>query len=778
MDYVYVETISKCKLVKLIDSKIKGKKVIADKVKKNKYIVIGAGFDTETSKFECNGRDYSYCYHWQFGLDDIAIMGRTLNSMTTFIKLLIEEISWMKPGAKIMVLDANLGYEWQFCKHYWQSIGITDLFAKEKRDPIYIEVGGKVIFREVLGLFGKSLAQIATNYCGLEKLVGDLDHEKARNSLTPLMEDEIGYCVRDVEILVKLCDTIYSKYYGNKQTMPYTSTGIVRAAIKKELGSNLKKERERIKNLMPTEWEYELFRTKLFKGGISGSNVLKMNKVLNNVVGADITSDYPFQMLTKMFPVGGATRCEPKEFMKNDIPYIAWIRFKKFRAKTSHALMSAHKLLNQKEIKKVMSSRRQGLNRKQIKEKNKENDFDIVFDNNRIQYLEYAELIVNDVEFKALKQSYKWRHYEVLACWEFKEGYDMLPIHIRKVAIEWYLKKENLKAEHSDTQEYRDAKAFVNSIFGMMCTALYLENFHFDEDECDIDGDFDKSYEECCEYLFLSPYWGFWITSYARAMLTDVICRFPSTVIQYDTDSVYFIDNGKDSKALREYLEKFNDLTRLRNGIRFAHDEHMLTLGTWDFDKPFKRFKALGAKRYMYEKQNGSIKVVVAGCRESKKYMLKNGEIVDFNIDDINSKNAYRVSTVQVQNYFNNKTGNEKIDIFDFFSDTMTIDENYSEKLCSFYVDEHIGFTSTDYLGNMQDIEIPSCIVLKSIPFKMSLSSKHKSLMVATQRAAQNSSNRKVYDVWRELRKLSTSRMTQIWESTTTGNSLPKSTES
>jgi hypothetical protein len=287
-----------------------------------------------------------------------------------------------------------------------------------------------------------------------------------------------------------------------------------------------------------------------------------------------------------------------------------------------------------------------------------------------------------------------------------------------------------------------------------------MENFEFSESDCDILGVMDKTYLECCEYLFLSPYWGFWITSHARSMLIDVICRFPSTVIQYDTDSVYFIDGTEEAKELRKYLERFNELTRKRNAIRFLDDEHMLSLGTWDFDKPFKRFKALGAKRYMYEKQNGTIKVVVSGCRVSNK------------------KETKGISTVVLQNEFNNKTRNENVDVFDFFSNQMYIDEQHSEKLCSLYVEEYVRFTSTDYLGNIQEIEIPSCIVLRPVPFKMKLSGSHEGLMLAVQRATQNSSDRRVYDIWRKLRKLNTSRMTQIWESTTTGDLLQRSTES
>lgn len=327
-------------------------------------------------------------------------------------------------------------------------------------------------------------------------------------------------------------------------------------------------------------------------------------------------------------------------------------------------------------------------------------------------------------------------------CWKFKEGYAMLPMHIRKVVISWYLKKEKLKAEYSDTQEYRDAKAFVNSIFGMMCTALYLEEFILDGDE--IEGVKNKSYEECCRFLFLSPYWGFWITSHARAMLVDVICRFPSVIVQYDTDSVYFRDKGEVAEKLRKYLNDFNRKTMIANKAKFLGDEHMLSIGTWTFDPMFKRFKALGAKRYMYETQNGKIKCVVAGCRKSKK------------------KETEGKSTIEIQNTYNNLTRNENVDVFDFFTHNMEVDENHSEKMCSVYVDEHVRFESTDSDGNQEEIDIPSCIVLKPIPFKMKLGRSHKSLLKAVKRMMDNSGNKEIHTIWKELRKLNTSRTTQI----------------
>lgn len=721
MKSIYVESSDEDSVLELIDLNLGKVKTVRDRNTSSTYLMVGSGFDIETSRVSFNDKDYAYCYHWQFAIGDCSFMGRSLNSMKDFIDLLISYMWEWKPKTKLLVLDANLGYEWQFCKHYWSTIGITDLFAKEKRNPIYIELAKTIMFREVLGLFGHSLSEIAVNYCNMEKLVGDLDYDKCRLSNTEMTEEEIGYCIRDVEILVKLGEHIFKNYFGQKPTLPYTSTGIVRAEIKKELGSNLKYERKRIEELMPEEWEYELFRTKLFKGGICGSNILLMDKILDDVVGADITSDYPFQMLTKKFPVGGATRCKPSEFMQEKIPYIAWVSFYRFRSRTSHAIMSAHKLMNTKEVKDSKET---------------------ILDNNRIQYAERVELIVNDVEFKSLQQCYKWTNFTVMHCWKFKEGYAMLPMHIRKVVISWYLKKEKLKAEYSDTQEYRDAKAFVNSIFGMMCTALYLEEFILEDNE--IEGVKNKSYEECCRFLFLSPYWGFWITSHARAMLVDVICRFPSVIVQYDTDSVYFRDKGEVAEKLRKYLNDFNRKTMIANKAKFLGDEHMLSIGTWTFDPMFKRFKALGAKRYMYETQSGKIKCVVAGCRKSKK------------------KETEGKSTIEIQNAYNNLTRNENVDVFDFFTHNMEVDENHSEKMCSVYVDEHVRFESTDSDGDQEEIDIPSCIVLKPIPFKMKLGRSHKSLLKAVKRMMDNSGNKEIHTIWKELRKLNTSKTTQI----------------
>lgn len=738
MQYIYLELTPEYIIQDMIDEIIMESTTIHDRSTRTKYIKVGSGFDTETSKIPVNPSIYgidhtAYCYHWQFGLGEWAFMGRSLDTMCDFMNMLIPSIKNNRPKHKLLVFMANIGYDWQFCKKYWHEFGISKIFAKEKRDPILIEVDSTLQFREVIGLFGNSLAQIAKNYCGIKKLVGDLDYDKIRLSNTPMDETEIGYCVRDVEILVKLAEGyIYKNFFGKNPRLPYTSTGIVRDAIKRELGASLKAEREKIASWMPTEYEYELFRKYLFKGGISGCNIIHMGKIFNiskgeGVIGADITSDYPYQMLTKLYPMGKAVVTSNGNFCKTDNPYIAIVLFKKFQAKTSHALMSAHKALNSSQMVK---------------------DERTVLDNNRIQYAEELKLCINDVEYKSLKKAYKWKKCYVLKCWEFPEGYKKLPQHIIKTCLKQYMIKQSLKENYSDTQEYRDAKAFVNSIFGMMCTALFREDWVFDEKECDIKVQEDENgnkittpYEDCCKYLFLSPYWGFWITSYAREMLIDVITRFPKIIIQYDTDSVYFKLGTAESDKLMEYLKFKNAQMELLNRTLFAGEPNMLSLGTWDFTKPFLRYKGLGAKRYMYEyidkKGNKQIKVTVTGCRTVK---------------DENSP-YYEKSTLILQNDINNKKNGTNVDPFDFFNDHMKIEKENTYKLASHYIDDEIVVDSTDYEGNTETVVCRSAVVLTEVEFTLSVMKKHIALADIARRYMENGTDWRIYNVWKELER-------------------------
>ena len=90
------------------------------------------------------------------------------------------------------------------------------------------------------------------------------------------------------------------------------------------------------------------------------------------------------------------------------------------------------------------------------------------------------------------------------------------------------------------------------------------------------------------------------------------IARYPDSIVQYDTDSLYFIDDGR---GLRDALMKYNGEILKKNKMLFRDREHAAifeTLGTWDFENTYKRFLGMGAKKYIKEDADG-IHTTIAG---------------------------------------------------------------------------------------------------------------------------------------------------------------------
>lgn len=688
---IYYWEKSKNEIMMVMQSQINRAGVVRDSFisfgKKNEYLTIGSGFDTETSRIETPGFVTAYCYHWQFSMGRVTIGGRSLETMVDCFK---ELINMIPEGLRMLVFNANLGYEFQFCKHYWSRLGMDQLFTKEKRQPLKLVLGNKIEIRECLGLFGNNLEQIGKNYSKVPKLKGDLDYDLVRLSNTPLTKKEQDYCENDVQILSYLGEYVFEHYFGEHPSLPYTATGIIRNKVKKQLGTGLVYEKQRIQAQLPDEQTYNILRNYLFKGGICGTNARYMNRTLNDVVCADYVSDYPACMNHYRFPDGYLHEIEPEEFMEYpNIPYIAMIEFVDFKSKTSHSFMSVHKAI----------------------------DFDYnvndyTLDNNRVFRAKKITFIVNDIDFVAISKAYDFdvNKTKIIKAWRLDE-YRKLPRHIMDVLNSEYLTKQRLKSEgYSSSLEYADSKKVVNGIFGMCVTAIFNEEYDFENEDIAPRKNRDNSlykkpYEEAIKGVFLNPFWGFWITSYARALLMDVVTRFPKPIVQYDTDSIYYMKNHPDAPELEKFLQDYNKMIYDLNDIIFDNNEHYRDLGSWEISKPYKRFKGLGSKRYMVETYDGKIKTTVAGCRKG---------------------------TIEEQYKWNveHKAVPEGTDIFDFFSNNMTIDKEHSRKLASNYVEDYNGhdyetIKFKDYMGKEETIILSSATVLEPIEFSMSLSPEH-----------------------------------------------------
>ena len=610
----------------------------------------GVGYDSESTTITHNevvkiGKkdhkrtivDYCFNYAYQISITkDAYIISRTKYETMRFLRMLVNAVKAYNvsrgTNAILIIWCANLSHEWSFVKReLYKDFEITKTFAKSPRDVLYIQLENCVEFRECIGLFGHSLDDIAKHWCSKDnqKLTGTFDYTKIRTSETALdNKTELPYMIQDVRTLAEMHTNVL-KYYTQKDgvcCLPYTSSGFVRLKLKAAIRDNddLTEEREatnerrkkpiktnieylKIKNSVCVidSYQWHICRDFSYAGGLCGSNIKYVGKILKDVVCADLTSDYPAQLTHKKYPYGALKRCEGnlndvrRELDKKKIPYFAILKIKSMHAKTSHAVFSKHKILN--------------LNSGLFIDHGAPRD--LIIYNGKVKSGKNLIVCWNDVDIKAYSELYDIKA-GVLTLWKF-DRYAPAPRWLLETMWGDYETKSKLKAEnkHKDPdfkQLYDDSKRDVNTYYGVLATRL--QNTYDALDEClQFISSKEKTFKQVKYDFWLNPYIAFYCTSYARATLMHFIARYPDAIVQYDTDSLYYIKSkGKDlEKALQEY----NETILNKNKFIFRErdtKELFYSLGQWDFDETYEKFMGLGAKKYI--KQVGDkIETVIAG---------------------------------------------------------------------------------------------------------------------------------------------------------------------
>ena len=337
----------------------------------------------------------------------------------------------------------------------------------------------------------------------------------------------------------------------------------------------------------------------------------------------------------------------------------------------------------------------------------------MIINNGKIVHAENVVIIINDVDFDVYKRAYDLTGITVIKSWFFEWGYKYLPSWLQEPIISDYLTKARLKKEYGhDAQnmiEYRDCKSRVNTYYGTLSTRPHDIFNSIDELNLFIP---EKEFEfsDLQNNAWLNPYWAFYVTSYARKMLIDMILKYPDCIVQYDTDSLYYINND-DGARLESELKSFNERTMNRNRRRFKeveNVENIVDLGTWDFDDEYTRFMCLGAKKYIKE-VNGDIITTVAGLPKR----AVPAEILKKRI-----KNPFT--------YYNAL----------LLTDGIIIDYEFTQKLASAYNDTTaVNYIPiTDYRGETVLQEVSSYHALIPIDFKLSLSPEYISLIEQEQK--------------------------------------------
>ena len=659
--------------------------------KKLEYGNISISFDIETTSFyNSDGLEQATMYAWVFTFNEKIIIGRTWDEFILILKK-IQDHYKLHSNKRLIIWIHNLAFEFAFMQNLfkWDSV-----FAVDKRKPVYAITNG-IEFRCSYILSGYSLRQLAKNLVKhqIDKLVGDLDYSLKRHSKTPLSQNEYEYIVNDGLIVSYYISELLDQY-GDFHKIPLTNTGFVRKYVRKETlyggESSHKKtayDYKKYHSLMmtlqiPSLQCYEQMK-RVYSGGFTHGNALYNGVVIEDVTSYDFTSSYPSVMVCEKFPMTTPKRItvHNDEELKNYLHHYCCM-FDVLITKLEPKLFQDHPLSESKCIK-ISNGK---------------------IDNGRVVKADKLITSMNETDFEYFKDFYKWEKIEFFNFRIMEKGY--LPTSFVKAILKLYELKTTLKGkeDYDSMVRYQNAKGQLNSCYGMAVTDILQNNITFkngvwQEEEQDVSKVFKKYNNSKSRFLYYA--WGIWVTSYARRNLFMGVKAIGNDYLYADTDSMK-IRNG--NKYI-PWINKYNDYIKYKmekalkwHKLDFSMcspktiDGKIKPLGYWDFDGHYKKFKTLGAKRYLYLDDNNEMHLTCAGV----------------------SKNAI--------NYMMKKSKNNIDKCFQFFKNDMFIPSSDTGKNIHTYIDFEMNGDMVDYLGNKGTYHELSGVHLTGAEYTLSLS--------------------------------------------------------
>ena len=259
--------------------------------------------------------------------------------------------------------------------------------------------------------------------------------------------------------------------------------------------------------------------------------------------------------------------------------------------------------------------------------------------------------------------------------------------------------KTNLKGIEEEVENYMRSKNKINGVYGT-CVFNILDSGIFFDNECDTKfikeekdfSDFKKYCNNPKQYLWYSI--GVWVTSYAKRQILEPIKKLSENALYSDTDSVKYQGYSRykkmwshlNAKCITEFYDAMKHHNFKKEQYTFYDKngkQHFM--GVFEEEPVYKRFKALGSKRYLVEYENGEMESTVAGAPKDLVNHL-------------------------------GKTNDEK---FKNFSNYFKL-ENC--KLCHTYTEEDTYRIITDYEGKSDIVHIKSGVCLMPADFSMNWS--------------------------------------------------------
>lgn len=646
------------------------------------YANVPCTVDIETSSFyDEYGNKRGVMYAFVIGINGKCYIGRTYDELwnafdkiSSFYELGIEK--------RMIFYIHNLSYEFQWFRHWvhWEKV-----FSLEERQPVSALTIYGIEFRCSYLLSGYSLENTAKNLTKykVQKMVGYLDYKKVRHNKTPLNQRETKYLLYDGVVVMCYIQEEIESHSNNITYLELTKTGKVRKFVRTKCLHNKKHDTYRkYHNMMSalpitSLQEYEQLK-RAFHGGFTHANSYYVNQIVNDVTSFDFTSSYPYVLVSEQFPMGAGELINIKsrdEFYRNMKLYCCL--FDATFTKISPRIIYEHPISVSKcyHIKNYSS------------------------DNGRLVNAEEISITLTEQDFAVISKFYSWEHLYIKNFRRYRKNY--LPRDFVLSVLELYQKKTQLKDVEDKVVEYTKSKEMINSCYGMCVTDIVRSEIEYTDDGWST---VEKPAEkEIIKYnkkknRFLCYQWGVWVTAYAQRNLFNGIYALGSDYIYSDTDSVKFRHYEKHKQFFIDYNEK------VIKKLQIAMNHHGLdmsmcspktikgeikTLGLFDHDGTYEKFKTLGAKRYM--------------VKDKKGYSLT--------VSGVNKKMAIP--------YLYEKYGDS---IMDEFKDGLIIPPEYTGKNIHTYIDEPTHGIITDYLGNSIEYYEKSSIHLEESGYELSLS--------------------------------------------------------
>lgn len=644
--------------------------------KKIRYINLPISFDTEFSSFrDTHGEKVGLLYAWMLGVCGLVVMGRDFDSLLRVYDRLCEFFRTCGT-VRVICYVHFLGADFEYIRKHFEW---GDIFAMEAHDPVYAVTREGWEFRCSLHLSGYSLENVGSKklhkyHC--EKLVGELDYDKIRTPETPLTPQEIDYCINDVKVVCAYIQEEIERNNNSIAEIPLTKTGYVRRYAREACFSNKFRYQSLMRELVVTPQEFELLH-RAFQGGFTHSNPahtyspeIDDGNIQYNVDGVDIASSYPSQMAANRFPMGRG-----KLINLNGDKKLFQRLLKEYHCIFELHLWGVHsKFYFDNYISESKCFRR-----------------DKCFSQNgRIVLGEYIATVVTEIDFQLILTGYSFDKIMVGNLYIYESDY--LPTDFIHAMLTLYQRKTELKGVEGMEYEYSKIKEDQNSFYGMTVTSPIRDIIEYtDKWEPSRKPELVeaiKEYNSNHERFLFYP-WGIYTTAYARKSIWAAILETRDDHIYSDTDSEKLLNwnNHKDffekyNANIQQRLKQaclchgldFESLCRPKNKKGVAKP-----LGVFEHECKYKRFKTLGAKRYMYEvytdergtpvtyeTKHSKIEFVVAGLKKSAvKWMCKNNE-----------------------------------DPFDAFNENLIVPRGESGRITHTYINEERSGYITDYLGN------------------------------------------------------------------------------